>query len=765
MIHYQTKNISFLKVHHLLKKKGVKNSTFFLELYDETLAEVDPFDPDLTQDQKDRIIVECTRNIWYFIRECVTIAASGVSRYELNLGNLALTWACINNINSYTVMPRQCGKTFAAMVVLCWILYFGGKNTEMLLTAQNDKKCNDNMNRIKVLRDTLPKYLILKNTKDRDGSELVDFKLLGNKIMKTTCGTSDETADGKGRGLSVPVLQMDEHAFTPHIRAFFKAAVLAQATVGKRAEANGLPNFISITTTAGYLNNENGEYSYGVFINGFQFSENLYDLGPERTKELIRQEAKANFLSIEYQYYDLGKSDTYFEEMCRDLEGDQDAIDREILCMWKNVSVDHPLGQETLAILNKNIRKPVRVAVIDDIYRLKLYRDPEKIDWSIPYIIAGDCANNVGSDYSALVILNPYTYEVTATVRTNMYSTMLFAQLIADLMTQYFYNSILVLERNLNGQTIIDRVVEINNDLLPRIYAPQDKNGKITAYGINTNEKVRDMVYNQVLKIAVDDSFDRIYDKVIISEINSLERKRNGRIDHPTDGHDDLLISYLFSRWFLIYGNKIERYIDPLVIGIMYNEFNSSIGDDDMRSITNSKLENIQREARKIARGGSGLVGSGIKEENNIDENGDIKPGYIMNVQQQHNAIKNGTYDKQAGIKDSSSQGMFNAFGNLLQDRFNPNRPEKAKSGNGKLYTLDDEEMAEEERIEENENERKSQYNKRVKDFEIKGHEVDSTEQWARQNKLDTTTGGVHNYHGESSNLLGWFRNNAFGFR
>ena len=80
MIHYQTKNISFLKVHHLLKKKGVKNNTFFLELYDETLAEVDPFDPNLTQDQKDRIIVECARNIWYFIRECVTIAASGVSR-------------------------------------------------------------------------------------------------------------------------------------------------------------------------------------------------------------------------------------------------------------------------------------------------------------------------------------------------------------------------------------------------------------------------------------------------------------------------------------------------------------------------------------------------------------------------------------------------------------------------------------------------------------------------------------------------------------
>ena len=57
------------------------------------------------------------------------------------------------------------------------------------------------------------------------------------------------------------------------------------------------------------------------------------------------------------------------------------------------------------------------------------------------------------------------------------------------------------------------------------------------------------------------------------------------------------------------------------------------------------------------------------------------------------------------------------------------------------------------------------EYEENIKDFEVKGHEVDSTEQWARQNKLDATTGGVHNYHGDSSNLLSWFRNNAFGFR
>ena len=77
MIHYKTKNTSFLKVHLFLKKKGVKNNAFFLELYDETLEDIDPFDYDnLTEETKQRILIECSKNFWYFIRECVRISAS-----------------------------------------------------------------------------------------------------------------------------------------------------------------------------------------------------------------------------------------------------------------------------------------------------------------------------------------------------------------------------------------------------------------------------------------------------------------------------------------------------------------------------------------------------------------------------------------------------------------------------------------------------------------------------------------------------------------
>lgn len=729
MIHYQTRNNSFLKVHLFLKKKGIKNNAFFLELLDESLADLDPFDEEhLTDEQKKRILIECTRNPWYFIRECVSIANSGVSRYELSLGNLALTWACFNNINSYTILPRQCGKTFAAMTVLTWILYFGGHNTEMVLVAQRDKNLNNNMGRIRSIRDNLPKYLILKDRRDRDGAELIDFKPLGNKITKQTTGTNETEADSNGRGLSLAVIQGDEVSFCKHIGVFYKALVLAHTTTAKRAEMNNMPHFISLTTTAGYLNNEDGVWAHEFFLNSFSFSEELYDLPIDEVKSLIRNEAKVNYLAIEYQYWDLGKDDDYFEEQCRALNYDQDAIDREVLCQWKSVSTVHPLGQKVLQLLDKNKRSPEHTVVLNKIFRMKLYADPEVLDWSRPYIIGGDCANNVGSDYSALVVVDPYTYEVVATIRTNMYSSMLFAKMIADLMRKYFYRSILVLERNLNGATVIDRIIEEDFNLASRIYGPLDEKTKqVKEFGINTTEKSRKLIYGQVLKIAVDDSYDRIYDRVIIDEISSLVTTRSGRIDHPVGGHDDLLISYLFARWFLLYGNNIDRYIDTTMIGCLLHEFEEHKDNEaEMRSITNERLSEIATDKKMQERE------SNIK--NRLSSNGNTP---IFNIYDQHKAIIEDTFDKNNKYH-GSADNIFNGLQNIMQTRYDPNVQEQIdrQSDDGKLYTLDDEEMKKEESKLYDENYQMNDYNRNMKeDLTLQTNEMASPTQFIRQEK------------------------------
>ena len=70
-IDYETKNKSFTRLSLVLKKMGIKNNYFFLSLLDRDLIGVDPRSPDLTVVQKAKILRECKRNVWYFIREVV----------------------------------------------------------------------------------------------------------------------------------------------------------------------------------------------------------------------------------------------------------------------------------------------------------------------------------------------------------------------------------------------------------------------------------------------------------------------------------------------------------------------------------------------------------------------------------------------------------------------------------------------------------------------------------------------------------------------
>ena len=102
-----TKNKSFLDMHHYLKNIGIKNNAFMLALIDPDLANIDPFDPNLNQIYKQKILVECMHNYWYFLREIVRLPSTGGSmRYELNRGNLAYNFCACLNYNIFFEEPR-----------------------------------------------------------------------------------------------------------------------------------------------------------------------------------------------------------------------------------------------------------------------------------------------------------------------------------------------------------------------------------------------------------------------------------------------------------------------------------------------------------------------------------------------------------------------------------------------------------------------------------------------------------------------------------
>lgn len=125
-IELETTNQSFIDMHYFLKRTGRKNNDFFLALFDSGLASVDPRDPSLSPVMKQRILRECIVNYWYFLRTIARIpvqggSVSGGKRYQLNRGNLAMNFLFTLNYNMFVELPRQFGKTTAALVRYLWV--------------------------------------------------------------------------------------------------------------------------------------------------------------------------------------------------------------------------------------------------------------------------------------------------------------------------------------------------------------------------------------------------------------------------------------------------------------------------------------------------------------------------------------------------------------------------------------------------------------------------------------------------------------------
>lgn len=213
--YYQTntKNFSFIKMATILERLGIKNNKFFLVLYDKELMNVNPFSDKLSFETKARIVRECQRNYWYFVREIVRIpVAGGIKRYQLHRANLAMGFCFTHNINQYVEMPRQNGKSVAGRVWYLWIYQFGTVNSEFLFMNKQHADAKMNLKEMRAIRDALPDYLKFSDIYDDKGKKLktrnnVETAVNGktnNTIVTKPSAASEVKADEIGRGCTQP---------------------------------------------------------------------------------------------------------------------------------------------------------------------------------------------------------------------------------------------------------------------------------------------------------------------------------------------------------------------------------------------------------------------------------------------------------------------------------------------------------------------------------------------------------------------------------
>ena len=281
IVDYDTKNASFIKMAMVLKDLGIKNNKFMLALYNPKLKGVDPYDPDLDSETQLMIAKEIKINPWYYLREVVRVPSQGAtegSPFILDRANLAFFWVYFNSIDIFETIPRQIGKTIAAMVLTSWVLFFAGQATNIGLFARGAALQVENVKRLKDIRDVLPHYLIRQSVNDTNNKEGITYSALNNAYKTFTAQSEVQSAIDQGRGQSLAITHWDEFAFYKMNWLSFPAATATTDTAAAQLKATGVPVCNIITTTAGRLDEKRGKYAFKIRSQCLQFTEHLFDL-------------------------------------------------------------------------------------------------------------------------------------------------------------------------------------------------------------------------------------------------------------------------------------------------------------------------------------------------------------------------------------------------------------------------------------------------------------------------------------------------------
>jgi hypothetical protein len=598
-----TTNRSFLKVAYDLKTKNVKNNKFMLALYDESLVGVNPFDPDLKNEQKIAIYRECSINQWYYFREVVRVPAEGRIDgvpYKLNLGNLSLSYLKLKNKNQIVILPRQFGKTLGEIIYDSWIMLFAATNTNIIYSNKEFKDSKKNLKIFKDLRDRLPRYLVefIQNSKgDKDNEE---YKLVFNRnntLRAMAAANSEDSADKLGRGMTSSNLYFDEFAFLARNETIFLAAAPAWSTASMNAKKAGVPYGITITTTPNNVDTKQGAYAKKIIEKAAVWRLECFDMTDEELNLFVENNSSNGFIFVQFTYKELGRDETWLKEQLRTFQGDLAKIKREFLLEWPRSTDFSIFNEDQLDKIVLYVKKPTNTITVNG-YFIDFYESP---DINTNYIISCDVAGGLSQDNSVITIIAPDDFRVVGDFRNNKIDTENFKKLVEELMKNWFRNAILIIERNsyglnLNQYFMKDREVEprMLREEKEQIGEKTQKDGftvkrttKNIIYGVDTNSKTRKLMF-ELLPEIVENEYDKIISPKLYEDIAGLERKKTGKVEHSDTSHDDSLMSYLIFRYALHYGKCLK---DRFKINAIPNKGNIK---------TISSADNIQRIERVI---------------------------------------------------------------------------------------------------------------------------------------------------------------------
>jgi hypothetical protein len=471
-----------------------------------------PPDGGYTREQLDEII-KCALDPIYFFENYVYVKHVDFEKkikfkprgYQRRMIN-----SIINNRNTISRWPRQCGKTtVVAAINLHYILFTS--NYSILVAAHKGDKARDIIAAIQDMYVELPDWLQQGIAEWNKGS----FKLEnGSRIRAST------TSASSARGDVYNLVYLDEFAFVPtHVAEEFVKSVIPTVSSGKDTK-------IVITSTPKGLN-----LFYKIWMDAVENKVAPPD----------------NFVPIAVEWDEVpGRDEAYKTKIIK--QYGQEFWDQEFACAFLGSSRTLISAQKLLVLRHDT---PLHQTDTTRVYKM-----PEA---NHSYAITVDVAEGLGGDSTVVLVTDITTlpYEVVMVYENRYIEPMALPAVIHTIAKSY--NEAMVLVESNFGQMVADMLwyeLEYENVIMTA-RNPKAMGGQKITDGINTRPGLQMNVLSKRigcsnLKSIVENDQIIIHDEKAIDQLRRFAVK--GKSYAAEEGHDDIAMSLVMLAWMVDQG-------------------------------------------------------------------------------------------------------------------------------------------------------------------------------------------------------------------